>query len=327
MRRREFIVRLGSAAAAWPLAVQAQQAVVPKLGFLFAGAPDSPLERAFLKGLAEAGYVDGRNLSIEFRWADNRYDRLPAMAAELVSLPVSVIYAGPTPAAFAAKQATTTIPIVFTTGFDPVRVGLVASLNRPDGNLTGITYFTGLLGAKKLDIVRQIVPNSMTIAVLVNPTNPIFGTDASELIDLQAAARALGSKLIVVEAATDNELDRVFASLAQQQVGAVIVTADQFFTDRSAWVTALAARDAIPAMYESRRFTEDGGLVSYGCDLLDQNRVAGTYAGRILKGEKPSGLPVVQPAKFEFLINLRTAKTLGLEIPPGLLALANEVIE
>ena len=167
----------------------------------------------------------------------------------------------------------------------------------------------------------------MTIAVLVNPTNPIFGTDASELIDLQAAARALGSKLIVVEAATDNELDRVFASLAQQQVGAVIVTADQFFTDRSAWITALAARDAIPAMYKSRQFTEDGGLVSYGCDLLNQNRVAGAYAGRILKGEKPSGLPVVQPAKFEFLINLRTAKTLGLDIPPGLLALANEVIE
>jgi putative tryptophan/tyrosine transport system substrate-binding protein len=327
MKRREFVAGL-CGAAAWPVAARAQQVPLPVAGFFSAGSRKATKEdEAFRRGLAEAGYVDGRNLVSEYYWAEGRYERLPLLAAELVKRQVSVIIAYPTTAAIAAKAATATIPIVFTTGFDPVRFGLVASFNRPGGNATGVTYLTGQLGAKKLDLFRQLVPNATLIAVLVNPTNPMIQSDRTELTDLHGAAQFAGRELIAIEASSEAELDVAFKSIVQRDAGALIVSADTFFVNQAARIAELATRSRIPAIYESRMYTEVGGLMSYGPDFLDQNRLAGVYAGRILKGEKPADLPVLQPTKLEFVINLKTARALGLEIPPQLLAIADEVIE
>jgi putative ABC transport system substrate-binding protein len=327
MKRRDFMAGL-CGAAVWPVAARTQQVPLPVVGFFSAGSRGATKEdEAFRKGLAEAGYVDGRNLVSEYYWAEGRYERLPLLAAELAKRQVSVIIAYPTTAAIAAKAATATIPIVFTTGFDPVRFGLVASFNRPGGNVTGVTYLTGQLGAKKLDLFRQLVPNATLIAVLVNPTNPMIQSDRTELTDLQGAAQFAGRNLVVIEASTEAELDVAFKSIVQRDAGALIVSADTFFVNQAARIAELAIRSRIPAIYESRMYTEVGGLMSYGSDFLGQNRLAGVYAGRILKGEKPADLPVLQPTKLEFVINLRTARALSLEIPPQLLALADEVIE
>jgi putative ABC transport system substrate-binding protein len=328
MKRRELIAGIGSAAASralWPVSTRAQQAAIPVIGYLSSGRPSASAEGEFLGGLVDNGFVESRNVAIEYRWAEGQYERLPSLAAELVSRHVSVIFATPTQAALAAKDATATIPIIFTTGFDPVRLGLVASFNRPSGNITGVAYLSGQLGAKKLDLLRQVVPNATLIAVLVNPTNPVNRT--AELTELRAAAETIGRKLLVIRASTEDELNSAFASLVQQQVGAVIVTADQFFVDQSVRIAALAADRAVPMIYENRGYVQVGGLMSYGADLLEQYHLAGIYVGRVLKGERPADLPVVQPTKFEFVINLRTAHQLNLEIPAKLLALADEVIE
>jgi putative ABC transport system substrate-binding protein len=321
MKRREFITLLGGAAA-WPIAARAQQGTIPVIGFLGGGSIKATNTAAYRNGLSETGYVEGRNLTIEYRFAENQYDRLPALATELVRRRVSVILATPSPAALAAKAATTTVPIVFTSGFDPVRLGLIESFNRPGGNLTGVTYLTGALGSKKLDLLSKVAPNAALIAVLVNPTNPGARSDMTDMIDLQEAARGIERKLIVVEAGTENELDIAFTSLVQHRAAALVV-----FADQRARIATLAARHAVPAIYESRVYAEAGGLMSYGTNLRDANRLAGLYVGRILKGEKPADLPVVQPTKLELVINLKTAKALGLTVPDTVLALADEVIE
>jgi putative ABC transport system substrate-binding protein len=325
MRRREFITLLGGVAAGWSFAVRAQQPAMPVIGFLRstpAGA-FAHLVVAFRQGLSEAGYVEGKNLTIEQRWADNQIDRLPALVDELVRRPVNVIVANVL-AALAAKNATTTVPILFVTGSDPVKDGLVASLNRPGGNVTGVSFISGALGAKRLEILRQLTPNATTLAMLVQ-------LDADESVleqrQVQAAARATGQQLIVFDVNSAADIESALATMAARGVGALYVGTGPFTTSHRELLTALAARNAIPAMYSLREFVAVGGLMSYGASITDAYRQAGIYAARILKGERPADLPVIQAAKFDFVLNLKTAKALALEVPPSLIALADEVID
>ena len=325
MRRREFITLLGGVAAGWSFAVRAQQPAMPVIGFLRstpAGA-FAHLVVAFRQGLSEAGYVEGKNLTIEQRWADNQIDRLPALVDELVRRPVNVIVANVL-AALAAKNATTTVPILFVTGSDPVKDGLVASLNRPGGNVTGVSFISGALGAKRLEILRQLTPNATTLAMLVQ-----LDADKSvlEQRQVQAAARATGQQLIVFDVNSAADIENAFATMAARGVGALYVGTGPFTTSHREQLTALAARNAIPAMYPLREFVAVGGLMSYGASITDAYRQVGIYAARILKGEKPADLPVIQAAKFDFVLNLKAAKALGLTVPDRVHALADEVVE
>jgi putative ABC transport system substrate-binding protein len=326
MKRREFITLLGGAAS-WPLAARAQQPAIPVVGWLNLASPESSASNkaAFLQGLKETGYVEGRNLEIEDRFADFRNERLPALAADLVRHRVGVIAAtGGTAAPIAAKAATAAIPIVFVTAGDPVQLGLVASLNRPGGNITGVSFLNSALGSKRLELLRELVPKSGLIGFLVDPTNP---NTEPEITDMLAAASAMGRKLLVVRASTEREVDAAFESLVQQRGDALIVAAQAFLNSRRDQLLALTMRYALPAVYTSRDFVDAGGLMSYGTSVLDAWRQAGIYAGRSLKGEKPADLPVWQSTKFELVINLKTARALGLTVPPNLLATADEVIE
>jgi putative ABC transport system substrate-binding protein len=323
MRRRNFIALLGGAAA-WPLAARAQHAAMPVIGYLSVGSPDANNLAALRKGLREQGYDVGGNAAIEFRAAE-QYDQLPALAHDLVRRHVAVIVTDSNiNAAQAAKAATTTVPVVFTLGTDPVRVGLVASLNRPAGNITGITYLVNELGPKRLELLRELVPQATTTGFVVNPTNPTTELYTS---DMQAAARRIGQGLIVVGASTTSELDAAFAKLTQQRAGGVLLNGDGFFYSRREQIVALAARHMIPAVHFSPEFPAAGGLMSYSDDRLESYRQAGLYVGRILKGEKPVDLPILQPTKFALIVNLKTARALGIEVPPTLLARADEVIE
>jgi putative ABC transport system substrate-binding protein len=327
MRRREFITVLGGAAAAWPFAARAQQAKVPVIGWLNVRSPGdrTNLLEAFRRGLSDTGYVEGRNVAFEYRWAEEQPSRLPGLAADLVRRQVALIAAtGGNHAAFAAKEATSTIPILFTSGIDPVKVGLVASLSRPGGNLTGISWFNAELTAKGLGLLHELVPNAAVVALIVNPNSP---EAASQPADAQAAARVLGKSLLVFKASTASEIDAAFADLVAQRVGAFVVGNEPFLTRRRAQIVVLAARHAIPAIYFNRDFAVAGGLMSYGNDVAEAYRKAGIYAGRILKGEKVGDLPVDQATKFELVINVATAKALGLAVPNSMQLLADEVIE
>jgi putative ABC transport system substrate-binding protein len=324
--RRYFLTLLGGAGAAWPLAARAQQQV-PVIGVLSADSPDLRVNifNAFRQGLGETGYVEGRNVAIEFHWAENQFNRFPSLADDIVRRRVSVILAEGEAPARAAKAATTTIPIVFSTGGDPVRAGLVASLNRPGGNVTGVSYFSGALGAKQLEIMRELIPTSPgSLALLINPDNP---TDQSERADVQAAAGAIGQPVEVLSARSNADLEAVFAALVQRRARGLLVAIDPVFFSAGAQLVGLAARHALPAIYSDREYTEAGGLISYGASRTDAFRQIGIYVGRILKGEKPADLPVMLPTKFEMVINLKTAKALGLTIPLTLQYAADEVIE
>ena len=323
MRRREFVTLLSCSAVAWPYAAGAQESR-QVVGFLRQGLPEPPsLTNAFLQGLSEAG-VGANRVTIENRWAEGHYERLPALAAELIERPVTVIAAAFLPAALAAKAVTHTIPIVFLSGSDPIASGLVASINRPTGNVTGVAPMFTLLGAKNLELLRELVPKAGVIGVLANLSNP---NADHQVKDLQAAARTLGEELAVFGAATEREIDDSFASLSQRRVDALIVTADGFLIGRQNQIVALAARYAVPTMYPLGQYVAAGGLMSYGANLRDAYRQTGAYVGRILKGESPADLPVLQPTKVELVINLKTAKALGLAVPPTLLAVADDVIE
>ena len=326
MKRRRFISLLGGAAAAWPLAARAQQARMPVIGVLGASSQESNQRyfAALLLSLREAGFTEERNVAIEHRWADNQYDRLPAMAADLVRRQVTAIFAGTHLAAVAAKAATGTIPIIFTTARDPVATGLVASLNRPGGNMTGVTFIGTELAAKGLGLLRELVPNAKAIAVLVNPDN---SNAEPQVRQVQEAARALGLQLYVLKARSEVEFDAVFVSLAQQRADALVVATDPLFISRRNPIVALAARYSVPTVFGVREFVTAGGLLSYGADIADTYRHAGVYVARILKGTQPADLPVIQPTKFELVINLKTVKALGLAVPSGVLAIADEVIE
>ena len=330
--RREFITLLGGAAATpsflSPLAARAQQqSAMRVIGFLSGGpAWDfAYLAAAFRRGLGDAGYVEGRNVFIEYRWAEGQYDRLPTLAADLVSRRVDVLAAtGGISSVLAAKAATATIPIVFTSGTDPVKFGVVASVNRPGGNVTGVVFFNNELGPKRLQVLRELAPNATVLAMIVNPKNPNTEFDVRQM---QSAARPMGLEILILNASSERELDAAFARLVEQRAGAVIVNADPYFNTRRDQLVALAAQNAVPAIYELREFVVGGGLISYGTDIAEAYRHAGIYAGRILKGDKPADLPVQQSTKFELVINMKTVKALGLAVPPGLLAIADEVIE
>jgi putative ABC transport system substrate-binding protein len=325
MKRREFVMLLGVAALTWSALAFAQQRAVPVIGFLNSATADgyADMVAAFRQGLAETGYVEGRNVATAYRWADGQIDRLPALAAELVRLPVAAIAANG-PAAIAAKAATTTIPIVFSVGFDPVEVGLVASLNRPGGNLTGSTVLNVELGPKRLELLHQLIPAATTIATLVNPAGP----DAEPFVrGLQAGARALGLQLHILRASTAGEIETAFATLVQLRVGGLVIGNDPFFNTRSEQLAVLAVRHAIPTIYQFRQFAAAGGLMSYGGRITDTYHLVGSYTGRILKGEKPADLPVQQAMRIELIINLKIAQALGITIPAHLLVLADEVIQ
>jgi putative ABC transport system substrate-binding protein len=325
MNRREFITLLGGGAA-WPLAAGAQQPLMPVIGFLDTRSPDAVADRlrAFRQGLKDTGYVDRENVGIEYRWAEGQYGRQPELAAELVRRPVTAIVATSTSSVLAAKAATTTIPIVFLVGEDPVRLGLVASLARPGGNLTGINFFASELAAKRLELLRELVPGATRIAVLVNPANP---STESTLRDVVPAARAIGLQIQVINASTSREIDAAFASILRQRLDALFVSIDPFLVSRRAQLVNLASRHAVPATFPSREFTEIGGLMSYGANIPDAFHQIGVYAARILKGTKPADLPVAQSSKFELVINSSTARMLGLDVPDKLLSTADEVIE
>jgi putative ABC transport system substrate-binding protein len=325
MRRREFVTLLCGTSFAWPLAARAQQRAMPVVGFLRNTSPadPTPFVTAFRQGLQEAGFVEGQNVVIEFRYAQGRNDQLPALVADLLHRPVSVIAANG-PAALVAKAATTTVPIVFVYGGDPVRDGLVASLNRPGGNVTGVVFIAGTLGAKRLELLRQLVPRAATIAMLVNPGSP--ETEA-ERRDVQVAAQALGQQLIILDASNNRDIETAFATFAQRGADALFVGAGPFTLSHRELLIAMAARHALPTCYAGGEYTVAGGLMSYSASIPDAYHQVGIYVGKILKGEKPADLPVVQSAKFEFVLNLQTAKTLGLAVPPSLLAFADKVIE
>jgi putative tryptophan/tyrosine transport system substrate-binding protein len=325
MRRREFITLLGGAAA-WPLIARAQQAARPVVGFLSGGSPGafSHFVTALRRGLSEGGYVEHRNVGIEYLWAEGQIDRLPALAGAMARNQVAVIVAGGPSAALAAKGATSAIPIVFTSGEDPVKIGLVASYNRPGGNVTGVAALIEVLGAKRLGVLRELVPTAKVIAVLLNPSEPAFDT---QLNDLQDAARAVGQQILVLRASTEGEIDSAFARAKELHADAMLVGVSFFYTVRREQLVALAARASLPAIYGQREFMSAEGLMSYATNLAEVYYQAGAYAARILSGDRPADLPVVQPTKFELLLNLKVAKALGLTIPSSLLALADEVIE
>ena len=326
MRRRKFIALLGGAVvAARPFAARAQQAL-PVVGFANSGSaqPQALMVAAYRKGLEEAGFVEGKNVLIESRWADGQYDRLPEFMADLIKRKVAVIMAGGPPAALAAKAATSTVPVVFTTGDNPVQTGLVTSLGRPGRNVTGVHVLFTELESKKLGLLRDVVPQADVVAALVNQTRPVAGSQTAEL---QAAAQKFGQRIQIIHAATEQDLEPAFASMVQLKVRALLVAADPFFNARRDQIVSLASRHAIPAIYEQRSFVAAGGLMSYGTNLADAYRQAGLYTGRILKGEKPADMPVVQSTKFELVLNLKTAKALALNVPSGLLTIADEIIE
>jgi len=327
VKRRAFIATLGSAAAAWPIAARAQQQAMPVIGFLNGASPDgfAPYVAAFRQGLKEAGYVDGQNVTMDFRWAEGDYDRLPTLAADLVQQKVTVIAATSTPAALAAKAATSTVPIVFTTGGDPIKLGLVAGLSRPGGNVTGSAQIAVEVLPKRLEIVRELFPRATTFALLVNPTSPVAATVSK---DLQAVADTLGVRLHVLHASTEGDFEAAFATAAQLRVAALVISAaDTLFLSHAAQLGALTLRHSVPAVYQLREFAAAGGLMSYGSYTTEVYRLAGVYTGRILKGEKPADLPVVQSTKVELILNLKTAKALGITVPLPLLGRADEVIE
>jgi ABC-type uncharacterized transport system substrate-binding protein len=330
MKRRAFLVLLAGAAAAsilCPLAARAQQSAMPVIGFLNSSSPDADGERvrAYRRGLSETGYVEGRNVTIEYRWADGQNDRLPSMAVDLVRRGVNVIVTGGTPATLAAKAATTTIPIVFIISTDPVAAGLVASLNRPGGNVTGVTGLNVELAPKKLELLHELFPSATTLALLVNPTNPIAAENQSRSV--AAAARTLGLQVHILHSSTEGDFDSVFARFAQTSAGALVIGSDLFFTSRSERLAALGLRHAVPSIYQFREFAEAGGLMSYGGSITDWGHQAGIQTGRILAGAKPADLPVHQATKLELFINLKSAKALGVEVPATLLARADEVME
>jgi ABC-type uncharacterized transport system substrate-binding protein len=325
--RRKFLATLGGTAVAWPLAARAQQPGKPVVGFLHSvsdqAIPSSAL--GFRRGLAETGYVEGRNVEVEYRWAEGRYERLPSLAADLVRRHVAVIAAGGTAApALAAKAATSTIPIVFQTGSDPVKDGLVASLNRPGGNVTGVSRMSFMLAPKRLELLHELVPKATAIAFLVNPANPVA---ASQIQEIREPARSLGLRVHVLEASSERQIEIAFETLTQQRAGALLIANDTFLSGQRELFIALAARHAVPVTYPGREAVAAGGLMSYDASAEDSFRQVGTYVGRILKGERPADLPVLQPTKFELAINVKTAKTLGLDVPPMLIARADEVIE
>jgi putative tryptophan/tyrosine transport system substrate-binding protein len=327
VKRREFITLLGSAAAAWPLAARAQQPTMPVIGFMSARGPEDSayLLEAFHRGLAEGGFVEGQNIAIEFRWAHGQYDRLPAIAADLVSRRVNVITAvGGDPSPLAAKRATSTIPIVFGMGSDPVSAGLVESFNRPGGNVTGVTLLTNLMEPKRLGLLRELAPGAPLIGILLNPN---FRPAALQLQQIDEAARGVGQRIAVARASTDEELDAAFAALVKERVDALLVGGDPYFDTRRERIVAFAQQQRLPAIYQFREYAVAGGLLSYGVSITDAYRQYGVYTAKILKGAKPADLPVLQPTKFETVINLKTAKVLGIKISDNLLSLADEVIE